>query len=423
MTEQEILTVTQITHSIKHELESVFPHVCVEGEISNFKAHTSGHLYFSLKDAHSQIAAIAYRADAVKFAQIPKDGQKVVVKGSINVYPAGGRYQITVKELRLAGVGELLLKLHELKVKLNKMGWFDQARKKPLPLYPKVIGIVTSPTGAAIQDILNILTRRASGFHVILNPVRVQGDGAAAEIAQAIRQFNEHQLADVLIVGRGGGSMEDLWAFNEEIVAQAIYDSKIPIICAVGHETDHCIAEYVADVRAPTPSAAAEIVIGEKEHQLQRLGQFGVRVEQLLKSKLFNLKQLFQKTLRQPHLANPYFILGPWMQRLDDFRQRLESLKPVARIAFHREHLKQLTTQLDLRWEKIFHNRSDKLSALERTLKAVNPKNLLAQGYSILFEEKGGKVVKSVNQVVVGEKLKVLVSDGTFITQTTEVIK
>lgn len=423
MTEQEILSVTQITNSIKYELESIFPFVCVEGEISNFKAHSSGHFYFSLKDAHSQIAAIAYRADAIKFPQIPKDGQKVIVKGSINVYPAGGRYQITVKELRLAGVGELLLKLHELKLKLNKLGWFSQERKKPLPKYPKVIGIVTSPTGAAIQDILNILTRRASGFHVILNPVRVQGDGAAAEIAQAIRQFNEYELADVLIVGRGGGSMEDLWAFNEEIVAQAIYDSKIPIICAVGHETDHCVAEYVADLRAPTPSAAAEIVLGEKEHQLQKLAQFGLRAEQLLKAKLYNQKQLFQRILRQPNLANPYFILGPWMQRLDDFRQRLETLKPLARIAYHREHLRQLTTQLEMRWEKIFHTRSDRLSALERTLKAVNPKNLLAQGYSILFEEKGGKVVKSVNQVVVGEKLKVLVSDGSFITQMTEVIK
>ncbi len=392
MVEQEVLSVTQITNAIKFELESLFPTICVEGEISNFKAHSSGHLYFSLKDAHSQIAAIAYRADAAHFPQIPKDGQKVVVKGSINVYPAGGRYQITVKELRLAGVGELLLKLHELKLKLHKLGWFDKIHKKPLPPFPKVIGVVTSPTGAAIQDILNILTRRASGFHLILNPVRVQGEGAADEIAQAIKQFNDHQLADVLIVGRGGGSVEDLWAFNEEIVAEAIFNSKIPIICAVGHETDHCIAEYVADVRAPTPSAAAEIVLGEKEHQLQRLIEIRQRSDHLLKSKLHHQRQLFQRILRQPHLTNPYIILGPWMQRLDDLRQRLESLKPISRIHFHREHLRQLTVQLQTRWEKIFHLSRDRLFSLERTLSAVNPKNLLSQGYSILFEEKGGKL-------------------------------
>lgn len=423
MSDTEIFTVSQITNAIKINLEDTFPHICVEGEISNFKAHSSGHLYFSLKDAYSQISAIAYRIDAAKFAQIPKDGQKVIVKGSINVYPAGGRYQITVKELRLAGIGELLLKLHELKLKLNKLGWFNKERKRPLPTNPKVIGVVTSPTGAAIQDILNILTRRASGFHLILNPVRVQGDGAAQEIAQAIKQFNEYNLADVLIVGRGGGSVEDLWAFNEEVVAEAIFNSKIPIICAVGHETDHCIAEYVADLRAPTPSAAAEIVLGEKEHQLQNLQQLRQRADQLIKAKCHTQRQLLERMIRQPNLANPYFILGPWMQRLDDFRQRLESLKPTARIAFMREHLRQLNTQLEMRWERIFRTRTDKLHALERTLKAVNPKNLLSQGYSILFDEKEGKVVKSVNQVVVGENLKVMVSDGSFMTQPTEVLK
>lgn len=423
MTEQEIYTVSQITGAIKNELEEAFPYVCVEGEISNFKAHSSGHLYFSLKDSHAQIAAIAYRGDAAKFPVVPKDGQKVIVKGSVNVYPAGGRYQITVKELKLAGVGELLLKLHELKLKLHKLGWFSQERKKPLPKDPKVIGVVTSPTGAAIQDILNILTRRASGFHLLLNPVRVQGEGAAAEIAQAIRQFNEYGLADVLIVGRGGGSVEDLWAFNEEIVAEAIYHSKIPIICAVGHETDHCIAEYVADLRAPTPSAAAEIVLGEKEHQFQQLEQYRVRAVQHIKSKLQHQKQIFQRIVRQPHLSNPYFILGPWMQRLDDLRQRLESLKPIARIAFHREHLKQLVKQLEMRWERIYRSRLEKLHSMERTIKAVNPKNLLAQGYSIVFDEKEGKVVKSVDQVTVGENLKILVSDGTLITKTTEVMR
>jgi len=423
MPNEEIFSVSEITNAIKSNLEDAFPYICVEGEISNFKAHSSGHLYFSLKDAHSQIAAVAYRADASKFPSIPKDGQKVVVKGSINVYAIGGRYQITVKELKLAGIGELLQKLHELKIKLNKLGWFNKEHKKQLPLNPKVIGVVTSPTGAAIHDILNVLTRRNSGFHLILNPVRVQGEGAAFEIAKAIYQFNEHKLADVLIVGRGGGSIEDLWAFNEEIVAEAIFKSQIPIVCAVGHETDHCIAEYVADLRAPTPSAAAELVLGEKEHKLQQLRQYQLRTEQLIKTKFRSERQLLDRIRRQPNLSNPYFILGPWMQRLDSIRERLETLKPTARIAFHREHLKQLEKQLEMRIERIVKTRQDHLRSLERTLTAVNPKNLLSQGYSILFDEKEGKVVKSVNQVVVGENFKVLLSDGSFITKAAEVQK
>lgn len=290
------LTVSQLTQAIKSSLESNFPSILLQGEVSNSKLHSSGHFYFSLKDSGAQIGAVMYRSD-VKV--IPKDGDQVIVRGDINVYPPSGKYQIIAKELRPVGVGELLLKLEELKVKLHKKGYFKKDHKRPLPKMPRRIGVITSPTGAAIQDILNILTRRFSGFHLILNPVKVQGEGAAQEIAQAIQQFNDFDLVDVMIVGRGGGSIEDLWAFNEEIVADALYNSRIPTISAVGHETDHCIADYVADVRAPTPSAAAEIVIAEKAHQLQQLGQIQQRMQQTLRHLIRHQMQQLEGVKRQ----------------------------------------------------------------------------------------------------------------------------
>lgn len=319
-----IFTVSQLSHAIKHCLESTFPSVQLQGEISNCKLHTSGHLYFSLKDANAQISAIMYRPDASALNTIPKDGIQVIVRGEVNVYPQGGKYQIVVRELRPVGLGELLLKLEELKIKLHKMGWFRSDRKKPLPKFPRRIGVVTSPTGAAIQDILNILNRRFAGFHLILNPVRVQGETAAKEIAQAIDQFNKFDLVDVIIVGRGGGSFEDLWAFNEEIVAQAIFDSRIPVISAVGHETDHCIADYVADVRAPTPSAAAELVIAEKAQHLSHLGQVQRRILQTVFQIVRQDRHRLQGLLRQPVLQSPFNLLGPWIQRLDALRQDID---------------------------------------------------------------------------------------------------
>lgn len=356
-----VLTVSQITNAIKLSLESTFPLVWLQGEISNFKPHTSGHLYFSLKDANAQISAVMFRGDASTIKFQPKDGTQVVVRGEINVFPAGGRYQILIREMRPVGLGELLLKLEELKQKLHKMGWFKNDRKKPLPKYPKRIGIVTSPTGAVIQDVLNILSRRFAGFHLILYPVKVQGEGAAKEIAQAIDQMNLHNLVDVMIVGRGGGSIEDLWAFNEEVVAEAIFRSKIPIISAVGHETDHCIADYVADVRAPTPSAAAEIVIGERGQQLQNLTLVRQRLQQSLTALVRQDRRRLEGIYKHPIFQSPYYILGPWIQRLDtcrvdlqgaivqelrNKRQQLEthkavlsSLKPTAKLQHYRQKL------------------------------------------------------------------------------------
>lgn len=429
-----ILTISQVTQAIKLCLEATFPMLWLQGEVSNCKLHTSGHLYFSLKDAAAQIGAVMYRADAISLKVVPKDGTQVIVRGEINVYPPSGKYQIIVKEMRLAGIGELLQKLEELKIKLKDKGYFRKERKRPLPAFPKRIGIVTSPTGAAIQDILNILGRRNAGVHVILNPVKVQGEGAAQEIAQAIQQFNQHNLVDVMIVGRGGGSMEDLWAFNEEIVADAIYNSRIPVISAVGHETDHSIADYVADVRAPTPSAAAEIVIAEKAHHLQYLAQMQKRMQQTLQHHLRHCRVRLESIKRHPLLQTPYGILGPWMQKLDGLkgdidlamqtkllylkreliaRQRqAQALKPTNQIAHFKRRLSDFDKALLVSLQATLKLKRERLQKLASSLRSIDPKNLLAKGYAILLSEKTRSAVTSVNDVVEGDAVRALLADG-----------
>jgi exodeoxyribonuclease VII large subunit len=435
--EPHVLTVTQLTLAIKTCLEGTFPNVWLQGEISNCKLHTSGHLYFSLKDANAQITAVMWRQEAQQLKLTPKDGMQVMVRGSINVYPNRGNYQIVVAEMKPAGLGELLLKLEELKQKIFHRGWFKKEHKKPLPKVPKIIGIITSPTGAAIQDILNILSRRSGGLHVIINPVRVQGEGAAQEIAQAIRFFNEHKLVDVMIVGRGGGSIEDLWCFNDELVAAAIFESIIPIISAVGHETDHCIADYVADVRAPTPSAAAEIVMADKMEQLNHLDQLQRRLKQIVHSKLINYRHRLDSIRKQPALASPYHLLGSWMQRLDENRtqldqlmaqelkrrkalvesshKRAEALKPTTRILHMREKLAYWDKALYNLQERTLHLKKERLERLASALHSINPKNLLTKGYSILFSEKDQSVITSVHNVDKNQELRIIVSDGELI--------
>lgn len=278
-------------------------------------------------------------------------------------------------------------------------GWFAAERKKALPKLPRRIGIVTSPTGAVIQDILHILTRRFAGFQVILNPVKVQGEGAAQEIAQAIHDFNKHQLADVLIVGRGGGSIEDLWAFNEEIVAKAIFESKIPVISAVGHETDFTIADWVADVRAPTPSAAAEIAIAEKTHLLQYLERTQQHLRQRTAQQIQQYRQRVQALQRHPLLSSPYGILASTIQRLDDYTRQLELLNPVAKIKESRE----------------------KLRRVQNHLRSLHPQNLLKKGYAILFSEKENSIILSADELHPNQKITALLHDGKVAATVTEV--
>lgn len=484
------LTVSQLTNAIKFSLESTFPFVHLQGEISNFKTQTSGHFYFSLKDLHAQIAAVMFKSEASLLKVIPKGGDQVIIKGELNVYPPKGNYQLIVRELTYVGIGELLQKLELLKVKLHQMGWFKSSLKKPLPRFPKRIGVVTSPTGAVIQDILNVLSRRFSGFHLILNPVKVQGEGSAHEIALAIQQFNHHSLVDVIIVGRGGGSLEDLWAFNEEVVAAAIFQSQIPIISAVGHETDHCIADYVADVRAPTPSAAAEIVIVEKRQQLEYLSTLKRRIQQTLGHLIQQNHCRLKGILKHSLFGNPYILLEWRMQKLDDYRLDLErtmrqflqfknhqlelrskqalSLKPTnqichfkqnfivyerslqqyfyQRLSQDRKKLAYKRQQLDYLWQtqqtqrrqlfnqelfkhkcqKVFKDRLDlyrhNLIHIFELLKALDPKNILQKGYSILFAEKSSSVINSVKKLKKGQQARLLLSDGELIITIKEVI-
>jgi exodeoxyribonuclease VII large subunit len=412
MAETGILTVTELTLSIKKQLESRFPFVHVQGEITNFKEQASGHLYFTLKDAQSQISAVLFRGNTQGLTRIPKNGDQVIVQGELSVYPPRGNYQLIIRQLQYAGVGELLLKLHALKAKLEALGWFDKSRKKILPQAPKIIGVITSPTGAVIQDIINILSRRHAKFHLILNPVKVQGEGAAQEIAQAIMHFNQHKLADVLIVGRGGGSLEDLWAFNEEIVAHAIYHSEIPIISAVGHETDFSIADFVADVRAPTPSAAAEIVMAAAEEHLQYLHQAGKRLHQTMLHLLSAHRHRLEALRRQPILTSPFAILGQAAQHIDDLSEEI-TLSMQRMVATKRLELQGMRRQLQALDPSVkIQHLKQKLAQLTSHLKSIDPKNLLTKGYSILFRENSNSVIFSNKEVEAGENVRVLVKDG-----------
>lgn len=399
--QSKILSVSELTSAIKGVLEPTFRGISVRGEISNFKLQTSGHLYFSLKDAGSQISAVLFKGNAAALPRMPKEGDQVIAKGEISLYAPRGQYQIVIRELQFLGVGELLLKLHQLKEQLQMRGWFDVAAKKPLPKLPRRIGVVTSPTGAVIQDILNVLTRRFAGFQVILNPVKVQGEGAAQEIAQAIYDFNKYKLADVLIVGRGGGSIEDLWAFNEEIVAKAIFASHIPIISAVGHETDFTIADWVADVRAPTPSAAAEIAIAEKANLLRFLEGAEQMGRQRILQQVSQYRQRIAALQKHPLLSSPYGVLAPAIQRLDDFSRQLERMSPKQKIAEG--------------W--------DRLNRLKQHLRSMHPQQILKKGYTILFSEKDDSIILSAKDLRPGDHFKALLHDGKIAATVNQVLE
>ena len=458
MEQVKIFTVSELTQAIKSVLEPSFRGICVQGEISNFKAQSSGHLYFNLKDGGAQVGAVLFKGSAAQLGRMPKEGDQVLARGELSLYAPRGNYQLVIRELQFLGVGELLMKLHQLKEKLQQMGWFDGARKKKLPKLPKRIGVITSPTGAVIQDILHILTRRFSGFHVILNPVKVQGDGAAGEIARAVADCNLYDLADVLIVGRGGGSIEDLWAFNEEIVAKAIFESRIPIISAVGHETDFTIADWVADVRAPTPSAAAEIVIEEKASLLKYLTHVQTGCFQKITHQVMREKEKLRTLQKHPFFSSPYALLAEPMQQVDGLRSdldlaaqqkinqykaKLESLskqlqlvRPSNRIDQMRENLKSLKEQIEasikqsvalkkerfdpsMRRETLTRcavqavlQRKEKLSRLAEHLRCLNPNNLLQKGYAMVFAEKGNSVILSAKELPPQTPFRIRFHDG-----------
>ena len=321
--ERAVITVSELTKRIKHALETGFASVTVEGEISNFKLHSSGHMYFALKDSGATISAVCWRSRVQFLPFLPEDGMKVIATGRISVYEIRGNYQLDVTSLRPMGLGQLQMAFEKLKRRLGAEGLFDEAHKKPIPEFPERVGIVTAETGAALQDVLHILRRRFPGIEVILAPTLVQGAGAAVAIATALDELNKFSAVDVIIVCRGGGSLEDLWAFNEEVVARAIFRSRIPIISAIGHEVDFTIADFVSDLRAPTPSAAAELVVRDRFTLLEIVRDFWYNMHENVQSLLNYRKERVEHLLRSYSFNKPIDLLRQRSQRVDELERTM----------------------------------------------------------------------------------------------------
>ncbi len=381
------LTVSEVTRQIKLSLETSFSSVVVVGEISNFKQHSSGHVYFALKDESAQLAAVLWRSRTAFLAFTPQDGMKVIVTGRITLYELRGIYQLEVWSLRPAGLGELQVAFEKLKRKLEAEGLFEAGRKRPLPRFPLRIGVVTSRTGAAFQDILNILRRRFPAVEVILRPALVQGSGAADDVAQAIEDLNEAGECDVLIVGRGGGSIEDLWAFNEERVARAISSSRVPVVSAVGHETDFTIADFVADLRAPTPSAAAELVVPDKKTVLASIRDYWYTLHQQVTTLVDDRQRHVLHLVRSHAFNRPVDLLHQASQRTDELDRRL------SRAISH--HLQLLESYAQ---------------ALHHRISALNPRLILRRGYAMIH--KGETVIGSASLLRANDEIKVEFHDG-----------
>jgi exodeoxyribonuclease VII large subunit len=390
-TDFHIFSIEEITLFIKKKLTSdaTLKDIWITGEISNFLRHSSGHLYFTLKDENSQLPCAMFRWANENLKFEPRDGMKVLAKGNIDVYAPQGRYNFVVSEIHPKGAGELYLKFMQLKEKLQKEGLFDIARKKPIPRFPNTIGVVTSPTGAALRDIVNVTKRRYPLANILVVPTQVQGDSAKYDIEASIELLNRYKKVDVMIVGRGGGSLEDLWPFNEEIVARAIFNSKIPVISAVGHETDFSIADFVADLRAPTPSAAAELVVPDMHEILKGIqGKY--------EALLLNIRGIV--TINEKNLQTMKAALKPrlLMDRIITHHQTADSLS--TKMSLNIRH--QLT---------LFQGRFDVLAEM---LDAVSPLSTLRRGYSITMKLPQKEVVDSVKKIKEKDQLRIIISDG-----------
>jgi exodeoxyribonuclease VII large subunit len=388
-TQRHIYTVTELTAEIRATLEDVFTGIWVSGEISNFHHHTSGHMYFTLKDEASQIRAVMFRGQNRLLRFRPEDGMAVVAFGRLTVYERRGEYQVSVEHLEPKGVGALQMAFEQLKQRLEAEGLFEAARKRPIPLLPERIGVITSPTGAVIRDILNVLGRRFADINLVVCPVPVQGAEAAPGIVDALQMLNRMGGFDVLIVARGGGSIEDLWAFNEEAVARAIAASKIPVISAVGHETDFTIADFVADLRAPTPSAAAELVMARKDELVQR-------VDDLLD------RLVGAVTRQQEGLA----------ERLHGLERTLAVLSPAERIRHQAQRARDLARRLETKAAHLLERLRAGLERAAGKLDSLSPLAILGRGYSICFKLPDGAIVKDAAGLAPGDQLRVRLHQG-----------
>lgn len=375
-------TVSELTEYIKQRFDEdeYLQSVLVEGEVSNYKRHYSGHLYFTLKDENAIVKCVMFKFDTDNLKFEPKDGEKVIVFGKISVYPASGAYQIYVKDMKQSGIGDLYQKYEELKKKLDQEGLFNSKYKKEIPFMPEVVGVLTSNTGSVIKDIINVATRRNPGIHIRLLPVPVQGEGAGEKIAKAIEYMNKHKLADVLIIGRGGGSLEDLWPFNEEVLARSIFKSEIPIISAVGHDTDYTIADFVSDLRAPTPSAAAELAIPNIIDLKFTIEAYNNRFKQALLKKLENLKLQYQSSMNK--LKSP-------KSNINELRLKLD----------------HITSDIVNSINNIILEDKNKLNKINDKLQLVNPLNVLDRGYVLV--EKDGTIIRELKKLKKGDLIDI----------------
>ncbi len=384
-----VLTVTELTAGIKTLLEEAFPYVSVSGEISNYKRHSSGHAYFSLKDDRSQLRCVMWRSANRKLTFEPEDGMEVLAQGALSVYDVQGQYQLVARQLKPVGAGALQAAFERLKAKLEKEGLFREEHKQALPSFPERVGVVTSGSGAAVRDIIQVLRRRAPWVSIILRPAPVQGEGAAAEIAAAIEEMNDYGAVDVLIVGRGGGSVEDLWAFNEEAVVRAVFESRIPVVSAVGHETDYTLTDFAADLRAPTPSGAAEIVVRD----------------------LRELKDRSEAVLRR--------LCGSMTGYLDLSRQRVATAltsyglrRPVDQIGQYAQFTDELTRRLA---DRCFHDhetRTQLVGGLAGRLQALSPLSVLERGYAVCQRASDGRIVRNADELSVDDRVNVRLRKG-----------
>ena len=438
---RQVLSVSQLTTQVRHLIEQEVGEVWVTGEVTNVRMQSSGHVYFTLKDATAQLSCVLFRTEAARHREYLQDGQKVLLQGGLTVYEPRGQYQLIVRVVEPQGVGVLQLAFEKLKRRLQAEGLFAQERKRPLPRFPQRLGLVTSPTGAAIRDVLHVIARRNPSLHVILVPCRVQGEGAAGEIAAGIRRLNEWnatlpagERVDLILVTRGGGSLEDLWAFNEEVVARAIFESALPVVSAVGHEIDFTISDFVADLRAATPSAAAEIITEGMFAARQSLIHLGRKLRQSMLTRLERAQAELRALAQRRDRVHPRRLVHEQLQRLDDYhafllrqvrhhcrlerqawmalRQRLTLVRPTALIARRREGLRDCLRRLGDGIRQATAERKARLGTLQARLQLLGPENVLARGYSITLDEATGRVIRVAAETRAGQRLRTRLREG-----------
>lgn len=420
MDDKKYLSITALTKYLKYKFDNDahLKNVLLKGEISNFKAHSRGHFYFTLKDEKAQISAIMFAGNAGKVQFKPEDGMSVLVEGSITVYETSGSYQIYVNKMSVDGLGNLFVAYEQLKKKLSAEGLFDERHKLPIPRFPKAIGVLTSPTGAAVKDIINIVNRRFPLAKLIIYPTLVQGEYAKDSIVEQLSKANKDNLVDVIILGRGGGGIEDLWPFNEEIVAYEIFRSKIPIISSVGHETDFTISDYVADLRAPTPSGGAELAVPDQLELLQYLGRLNNQSRQGL-TRILQLKKNQLERANQSYVfRDPQRITESKSKRLDHAVDKLAILNPLNRLKQSRLNVEKNDKLLEDYYLRLLRKKQNEYFLYVSKLELLNPLSIMKKGYSVA--KSNGVVVKSIKSVKENDVIDILVNDGVI---NTKVIK